>query len=651
MSWLIVAEKDLAAKRLAEILFKDLKVLRDGKAKFYYSQSKKAYVIGLKGHILELDFPDEFRDWRNTPLEKLVKADFVKKVKEIEIYNTLKKLALEAERVTIATDYDREGELIGLEALEIVKKFNKNVKIDRVKFSAITRDEILKVFSNPTEINYKLAEAAVARQKIDLLWGAVLTRLLSLSAESKEVLSAGRVQTPTLRLIVERENEIKNFKPEKYYEVAVFFENFSAKQNFKSKDEAENAIIKIEEFGTVKKFEKRIFEEDRPIPFNTTEFLSEAAKFMLPDKAMEIAESLYIQGYISYPRTDNTVYPESLDLISIVRSFAKSEFSREAEIVLSQEKIVPSRGKKETKDHPPIYPTSVASRRELDKDEWLIYELVVRRFLATLAPKAVWEVRRAEIDCGISFSVSGKKIVERGWREIYKKEDQEDLPELYVGQKLKVLKKELKEKETKPPPRYSASSIVKLMEKLNLGTKSTRHEIIKKLISRKYIKGNPFRPTEIAFSVVEVLKKFAEKITLPDMTAELEKEMDDIEKGLKSEKEVVERSRTMLESVLKSVEVKDLKELKIGAFKSKVLGKCMCGKDLVLKYSKSGKRFLGCINYPECSYSIPLPQIGKLTVTSNECKEHGFKILKVGGKKICPYCNYLKWREKYVRKS
>ncbi|MDW8014256.1 MAG: DNA topoisomerase, partial [Archaeoglobaceae archaeon] len=134
------------------------------------------------------------------------------------------------------------------------------------------------------------------------------------------------------------------------------------------------------------------------MPFNTTEFLRSASAFMSPHMAMSIAENLYINGYISYPRTDNTVYPASLNVLEIVKAFLNSDFAKEAKIVLSQKEIVPSRGKKETTDHPPIYPTAVARREDLSANEWKIYELVVRRFLATLAENAVWEIRSVELE-------------------------------------------------------------------------------------------------------------------------------------------------------------------------------------------------------------------------------------------------------------
>ena len=203
MSWLIVAEKDNAARRIASFLFGDVKVMKEGRIRYYFSPSSNAYVVGLRGHIVELDFPKEFNSWRNTPLEELLKAELVKRVKERGIVSLLKKLAKHAERVTIATDYDREGELIGVEALEIIKDANPNVRVDRAKYSAITKQDILRAFEKPVKVDFNLAKAALARQKIDLIWGAVLTRLISVQAGrmGKDFLSVGRVQTPTLRLI------------------------------------------------------------------------------------------------------------------------------------------------------------------------------------------------------------------------------------------------------------------------------------------------------------------------------------------------------------------------------------------------------------------------------------------------------------------
>ncbi|MEM2727294.1 MAG: DNA topoisomerase I [Archaeoglobaceae archaeon] len=650
MSWLIVTEKQNAAERIAKILFKDLKSIKKGKIVYYHSPSNDAFVIGLKGHVLELDFPKKFRSWTRTKLLDLINADLIKEEKEKEIISLLKELAKDVEKVTIATDYDREGELIGVEALEIISR--EGLKIERARFSAITKEEIIKAFKNPTKVDFNLANSALARQKIDLIWGAVLTRFISLSSGrlGKDFLSVGRVQTPTLRLIVEREKEIENFKPEKFYELFIDLDGFTAKhpERYRDPSKANEIYSKIGDVAVVKDFKSANRLEAKPTPFNTTEFLRTASNFMPPHMAMSIAENLYINGYISYPRTDNTVYPASLNVVEIARAFLNSEFSKESKIVLSQREITPSRGKKETTDHPPIYPTAVAKRNELTASEWKIYELIVRRFLATLAENAIWEVRSTQLESnGVKFVASGRRLIKAGWREIYtySKAEEINLPLLRVGEELKIEKKRIEEGETKPPPRFSPSTLIKLMERLNLGTKSTRHEIIKKLLSRGYIDGNPYQPTQTAFSVIDVLKERAETITLPEMTARLEEEMDKIAEGYKSEAEVVLESRKMLYEILKNIKEEGIaNKLKEGIRKDKVVGTCpRCGKDIVIRKSKAGKRFLGCSGYPECNFSLPLPQKGSIYVTAKTCKDHGVRILRIRGKKqwnFCPICNY-----------
>ncbi len=297
--WLIIAEKDKSARRISKILFKDVRVLKKNGVKYYFSPSKKAFVLGLKGHIVEYDFPDELNDWKRTPLESLLNSRFVVKVKEREIVKTLVDLGRSVEKVTVATDYDREGEFIGLTALRIIQKVNPNVKFDRVRFSALTPSDIKDAFSKPTDLDFNLAKSAEVRHKVDLLWGAVLTRLLSLSANrlGKDFISVGRVQSPTLRLIVEREEKIRSFKSKYYYNALVKVRGIYAKKKFESEEEAKRLLDSIDSLR-VKSFKKSVVEERKPVPFNTTEFLKEASKFMKPDKAMAIAENLYMEGYI-----------------------------------------------------------------------------------------------------------------------------------------------------------------------------------------------------------------------------------------------------------------------------------------------------------------------------------------------------------------
>ena len=481
----------------------------------------------------------------------------------------------------------------------------------------------------------------------------------------KEFLSVGRVQSPTLRLIVEREEEIRNFRPRKYWEIFADFkknsEIFTCKhvKRFDNKKEAEKAFERIGEKAEVLKFEKKVKSERPPIPFNTTEFLREASRFMSPNKAMSVAESLYMAGYISYPRTDNTVYPKTINLSSIAKKFLKSDFKKEAEIVLSQPKLRATRGKKETKDHPPIYPTSVASKSNLKKEEWIIYELIVRRFLATLSPDAKWEHKSGMLESnGERFAFSVKRILDPGWRAVYPYYRVEEgyVPDLVVGEILEIVDKRLEEKETKPPSRYSTGNLIQLMEKLGLGTKSTRHEILNKLYSRRYVFGNPLRPSEIAFAVIDALKNNAELITLPEMTAKLEREMDEIAEGKLDDTKVVEESITFLEQILSEIDLKELsKNLKEGVRKDRVIGKCPeCGKDLVIRKSKDSKRFVGCTGFPECRFTLPLPQNGTIYITSKECGKHGLKRIKIRTKKGywdlgCVYCNYLEWQKSKIK--
>jgi DNA topoisomerase-1 len=662
MGWLIITEKDNTARRISSILFKDVKKSRKNGINIYYSKEASAYVVGLRGHIIQLDFPEEYNNWSKIPLESLLKAEIKKNITEKKIVDVLRELAKKVDRVTIATDFDREGELIGVEALEIIKEVNPKIKFDRARYSAITPADIKKAFSNLKEVDFNLAKSAETRQKIDLIWGAVLTRLISVSSGrmGKEFLSVGRVQSPTLRLIVERENEIKNFKPQKYWEIFADFikdeELFTCKldRRFDSKESALNAYNNIRDRAIVKKFEKRKRNERPPIPFNTTEFLREASRFMSPNKAMNVAESLYMSGYISYPRTDNTVYPPTINLKGIVKRFLNSDFEKEAKLVLSQERLRATRGKVESQDHPPIYPTAVARKDKLSKDEWIIYELVVRRFLATLSPDAIWIVKKGELDAGEVFSFSAKQILDKGWREVYHYHKPEEyyVPDLVVGEEIEVVDKRIEEKATKPPGRYSTGNLIAIMEKLGLGTKSTRHEIINKLYSRKYVFGNPLKPTEIAFAVISALKDSAEEITTPEMTSKLEKDMDKIAEGSMSDREVISESVQFLERILANLDRKALSQkLREGVRKDKMIGKCpICSKELIIRKSReNSRRFVGCTGFPECNFTLPLPQKGTIYITSKKCDKHGINKIKIRTKKGywdlgCVYCNYLEWQ-------
>ena len=663
---LIITEKHNTAKRIAGILFGGTaKMVRVNGVNTY--ESGDNVVIGLSGHVVGLDFPAEYNSWQKTDARDLIHADIitVPDKRNSKIVSALRTLGKKSDTVTIATDYDREGELIGVEALNIIKKANPGIKAKRARYSAITASEIKNAFENLGPIDFNLAAAGESRQIIDLIWGAALTRYLSVTSKrlGKRFLSAGRVQSPTLALIVDREKERDAFVPKPYWELyALHQEGFTSKHRkarFWDKEELDQLFSRIKDAksGTVSDVKRGERTEKPPTPFNTTEFIREASRIgTSPANAMRIAENLYSNGFISYPRTDNTVYPESIDLKSLVSMFLKSEFKEYASKLLKTP-LKPTAGKKETTDHPPIHPVSLAKRKQLKDDEWKIYELVVRRFFATFADASVWKTLRVTIDIkGEDFVANGAVLIEPGWRYYYPYRESEDriLPDLEVGQVLGITKFNIESKTTKPPARYGQARLIKVMENLGLGTKSTRHEIIQKLYNRAYVHGTPIQPTKTAYSVVDTLEKYAKMVVVPDMTSKLEKDMSDIADGKIKEEEVVKESKDMLDSIFDDLvknKEKIAGDLRDGLYTDTVVGPCPeCGSDMVVRPSRFGM-FIGCTNYPDCEFtlSIPSSKYGMVVVTDKVCEEHNLHHLMIArsGKRPieigCPYCNYLKW--------
>ncbi|MGM0367026.1 MAG: DNA topoisomerase I [Actinomycetota bacterium] len=659
---LIISEKEIAAKRIAKILsgngLKEKKVY--GVPTYTFNHEGTDYqVIGLKGHILKVDYPKKYANWFKIDPVDLIDAEIEKFPIQKKIIRALKKISEEADEIIIATDYDREGELIGYDALNVVKEVNKIVSSRRAKFSSITARDLNKSFSKLEKLDTNLAFAGRARQDIDLVWGATLTRFISLAAFQikDKYLSVGRVQTPTLALIVEREEEIKNFVPIPYWVIKVMLktgkgEEFEARhkrKKFTKREQAEKVYNDIGKNGKVIEVKERNRKVKPPPPFNTTGLIVAANAFgFTASRTINIAESLYMNGYISYPRTDNTVYPSSLDIPNVLKELGKSQyFKNMCSHVLSQKKIKASRGKKRSTDHPPIYPTSPAGESELSKDEWKIYELVVRRFIATLLPAAILKSISTKIDIGgHTFVATGSHMVEKNWTQFYPYYKHKDLyiPHLQEQDILDVIGKKILDKETKPPPRYTQGKLVEKMEELGLGTKATRHSIIQNLISRGYLKGNPIEPYQKAISVIKMLKKHAQKISSPDMTSELEMDMDGIAAGDETREEVVEKSREMLKDVminLKKEKDEIAREIKNGIKEDLKVGKCTaegCDGELVIRKSrKTKKRFIGCNAYPKCRNTFSLPQRGLIITTEDKCKHCGYPKIKVINKGRRPW--------------
>ena len=374
------------------------------------------------------------------------------------VHKAIRKQAKDADSVVIATDYDREGELIGLEALEEIldanPKLAENVSlatgVKRARYSALTKEEIEEAFTNLVELSEPLARAGEARQDIDLIWGATLTRFVSLATGrlGSQFLSVGRVQSPTLAIVVERELERRAHVPKPFWEVFAAFEHpdgqFTAHHKvdkFWEEKEAQAALAGTTSPGVVKSVESKRNTRKPPGPFNTTAFTSAASSVgVSPARAMRIAEDLYMDGFISYPRTDNTVYPKSLPVRELLRSISQVPAFKEGAPLAEREELNPTRGKKETTDHPPIYPTQALDPNVLPDDgHRKIYELVVRRFLATFADPSVSESTRADIEAGSeTYFVRGNVLVEPGFLAVYPygRSKDEEIPKVEEGQEL-----------------------------------------------------------------------------------------------------------------------------------------------------------------------------------------------------------------------
>jgi DNA topoisomerase-1 len=693
---LVITEKNIAARKIADLLATGTATqdkVYDTQVYRFRHGGEEWVSIGLKGHILEVDFVEDLtytkkqgwfavdedgvvieatlpdalakppfkkrkpfsedsvslKAWKLDALPYLVYAPLRKTPAEKGIIRSIKNLATKAESVIIATDFDREGELIGADALSMVREAAPDVPATRARYSALTRDEIDHAFSHQVALDVNLAQAGESRQWIDLIWGAVLTRYLTIAKFSGfgSVRPSGRVQTPTLALIVAREEERAAFVPEDYWVIkAAFdaagerFEGTHATERFKDEALAKRVMAAVEGRGSgvVHSIEKKERRVAPPTPLNTTALqAAAAAEGISPARTMRIAESLYMGGYISYPRVDNTVYPASLDLAATVKMLqGVPSYTPYARQLLKAGALTATRGKTETTDHPPIYPTGVGDPDKLRVEEWKLYNLIARRFLATLSGPATVEGTKVIVEVGSEpFVTRGDVLVNPGFRAIYpyglKKDEQ--LPRLEQGQTVAFEGATLTQKQTEPPSRYSQGRLIQEMEKAGLGTKSTRHSIIERLLTVRYIQNDPVEPTALGIAVIKALGRFAPPITTPDMTAQLEEEMSAIAAGESTRDTVVGHSRRLLASIMDElIPAKDEvgEALSDAVTADARVGACpVCGKDLLMKSSvKMRSNFIGCSGWPDCDVTYPVPQ-GKIEPLEEACPVCGKPQIKV----------------------
>ncbi len=629
MRRLILAEKFSAARRLAQILSEGMaeKVRADGSSYFTFStRGENVIVFPLRGHVVEIDYPEAVRDWTTTDLDTLIDMEPVRLESPPALHETLRRLADSTDEVVLATDYDREGELIGVEALESLRQQHQDLPARRARFSAMTYAEVVRAFENLVEPDWALAEAAAARQRIDLAWGAVLTRFLTVECGSgRQLLSAGRVQTPTLRLAADREREREDFVPRRFWNVLLVageppFEASAVGGPFwdESGARAAAALASLGDAAVVERIERHERREPPPAPFNTTLFLAQASREGIgASQAMLAAQNLYVRGEISYPRTDNTVYPSSLPVREILERLRGSPFEAYADRLLGQAVLDASRGPFATTDHPPIHPTAPpAKRREGVRSR--VYDLIVRRFLATFSPPSVAAITEVHLRVGdTEFLAIGRKTVEPGWREILPGEERTaELPALREADALGVRELRVIEDRTRPPPLHTQGTLLLAMQHLGLGTKSTRHEILDLLFRRQYVTGRSIRTTAAGRALVEALTIHGPDVTSPEMTRHLEDRMTAIAEGRATLQEVVAESRRALHGVLGELRTHRTslaRWLRDATFLEEDYGPCDACPDgrFVRRRARNGWSFLGCSRFPECRQRYRLSAFGQ----------------------------------------
>ncbi|MGA1846682.1 type I DNA topoisomerase [Deferribacter abyssi] len=631
---LVIVESPAKARTIEKYLGKDFKVM-----------ASIGHVKDLPENELGVDVDKDFK-----PKYKIIKG-------KKKIIDALKKEAEKSDVVYLAPDPDREGEAIAWHIAEEIKKKNFNIK--RVEFHEITKKGISEGISNPKEINLKRVNAQQSRRILDRLVGYLVSPLLW--KPLKYGLSAGRVQSVALRLICEREEEIEKFVPKEYHLVDGLFliGDNSIKARLEKKDGKkfeipdEETVNKIKEevlksAFVVSKVDRKEAKQSAPLPFITSTLQQEAVRKLgfSAKKTMIIAQQLYEGvglgkegpvGLITYMRTDSTRISE--DAKSEARNYIIDKFG---EKYVGNLRIKKSGTKNVQDAHEAIRPTSVLREPELVKeflsnDQYKLYKLIWERFVASQMAPAKYDRSIIEISDGIyTFVARGKILTFDGFMKLYTEGkdngDEEGENGLIVDVKVneKAALKEITSKQmfTTPPPRYTEATLVKTLEQKGIGRPSTYATIISTIVERGYvtIKDKKFYPTELGRIVNSLLISNFPKIFDIKFTANMEKDLDEIEKGKVDWKKVLKDFYINFEKELKKAEDKLVMDLTID-------NKCpQCHGDLIIKYGKNGA-FVACNNYPECKFTSDFKrnENGQIElVESKKGEDTGIKCEKCG---------------------
>ncbi len=658
MANLVIVESPTKAKTIAKFLGKAFKI-----------ESSFGHIRDLPERDLGVDVENNFEPTYVIPAKSKAHA------------SALKELAKKTDAIYFATDEDREGEAIAWHLAQILKTPLGEAK--RITFHEITEDAINEALKNPRTIDLNLVDAQQARRVLDRLVGYKLSPFLW--KKVAKGLSAGRVQSVAIRLIVEREREIQNFKIEEYWEIAGEFqternEKFSAKllkadgKNLdklaiKSEKEAKALWQKLEkEKYYVAKAEKKNLKRSPLPPFATSSLQQEANNRLgfSAKQTMMLAQRLYegvdikgeSTGLITYMRTDSLNLSQKF--LSEAADYIEKNFGKN----YLETKTFKTKSKGAQEAHEAIRPTSVKLapeniKNDLDKNQYRLYQLIWQRAVASQMSPAELEATVADIntkDDLYTFRANGQIIKFDGYSKIYPTSTQDEiLPAMNLGETAECLKINPEQKFTQPPARYSDATLVKALEEKGIGRPSTYAPTIATVIDRGYVERvdkKRLKPTEIAFLVNDVLVEHFANIVDYDFTAKMEEDLDDIADGKKKWQPII---KEFYEPFAKNLKLKEKELTKKELTEEKTDETCeKCGSPMVIKVGRYG-RFLACSNYPKCKNAKKINSAGEAVVKEppklldEKCPECGANLVlrksRYGEFKGCsayPKCKYIK---------
>jgi DNA topoisomerase-1 len=661
---LIITEKPDAASRIAVALDtngKPKKIVSNGVPYYQAYRDGNIVVVPSLGHLYTISSKQKGRGYPVFDYQWVPRYQVERGAYRIRVWlKVIAQLAKNAFGFIDACDFDIEGSIIGYNILKFACG-SKETLAKRMKYSTLTQEELQKSFTHllPT-LDFAQIEAGLTRHEIDWLYGINLSRALTQAAQKCSgqylTLSTGRVQGPTLRFLEIREKTINCFVPTPYWtitakisinDVAFQVEYEKILEN-KTQARAVKDACKTKK-GQIESVAVSEFSQNPPEPFDLGSLQSEAYRIFkyTPLRTSSIAQHLYLDALISYPRTSSQKLPKSIGYKTILKKLGKApDYAKYTTELLSKSTLKPKEGKKFDPAHPAIYPTGNLPEKSLDPAERNIFDLVVKRFLAVFGDPAIRQSISVAININDNlFRLNAMRTLVDGWLNFYKpclqlKDD--SLPPLIEGQEVSVKRVVLSDHFTKSPSRYNPRSLLLKMEKEEIGTKATRAATIQTLYDRKYLNGTGnLYVSHLGFEVVEVLSKYCPTVVSPEMTRSLESKMEAIQQGIETKQNVLQNTIETLKLVTSELKEKEAEvgeqlsqPLQKSKLEEKTIGvcpKCSGGKLMILRSKKTGKRFVGCTNYFEnkCNIAFPLPQSGTIKPLRSVCKSCGSPIVAV----------------------